>query len=122
MKCTVCEDGTFEAKQIDQWMKREDRWILFRNVAAQVCDTCSETLLSAEMTARLTSVARPDSKEFPTGFVSPQPWEYDLQAADQAVAEGKRPIAVVGTAGISLIPSIPLADFSRKVGVPQEGS
>ncbi len=49
MKCSVkgCP-GYYEQKRIVHTIKREDDVLVFDNVPADVCDVCSDTLLSPE--------------------------------------------------------------------------
>jgi YgiT-type zinc finger domain-containing protein len=100
----VCRSGTLEEQSVETWMQRGDRWVLFRNVPALVCDICGDRNFAQDVAERLTRMLAPDSGETPTAF------EYmpvfDLAAVDRARAEGSRPVMAVGTEGSNLEPRL----------------
>ncbi len=51
--CPVCNLGTMEPRVIEHPIRHNGRWVLAEHVPADVCDTCGETLLTAEVVERL---------------------------------------------------------------------
>ena len=86
MNCQVCHDGTLQAGSIEQWLRRNDSWVLFRNVEALVCDTCGEVALTEQVAGRLATLAQ---SEIRTGSFYFQ--VCDLQQLDRGTAASMKP-------------------------------
>ncbi len=53
MTCLICKNGTTEEGQATVTLERGQSIIVFKNVPAQVCSTCGEVYVDAEISRKL---------------------------------------------------------------------
>ncbi len=53
MKCIICKQGETEPGTTTMTLERENTTVVFKNVPAEVCQTCGEAYLDAETTRHL---------------------------------------------------------------------
>lgn len=56
MKCVICKQGEVQPGTTTMTLEREATTIVFKNVPAEVCDTCGEAYLDAAITRQLLHV------------------------------------------------------------------
>jgi len=57
MRCHICKHGNTLPANITVTLERGGATVVFRNVPAQVCDTCGEQYVDAQTTSRLLAQA-----------------------------------------------------------------
>jgi YgiT-type zinc finger domain-containing protein len=57
MRCPICKHGQTEAGAVTVTLKRGKATVVFRNVPAQVCQTCGEQYVDQKTSARLLAQA-----------------------------------------------------------------
>jgi len=62
MKCPVCKVGRLEPGPTVVTLTRGDATIVIKGVPAEVCDSCGEYALSAEIAARVNAMAEESIK------------------------------------------------------------
>ncbi len=53
MKCVICKQGEVQPGTTTMTLEREATTVVFKNVPAEVCDTCGEAYLDAATTRQL---------------------------------------------------------------------
>ncbi len=53
MQCVICKQGTTRSGAATVTLERNGTTVVFRNVPAQVCQTCGEEYVNEETTQRL---------------------------------------------------------------------
>jgi len=53
MKCVICKQGEMQPGTTTMTLERDATTIVFKNVPAEVCDTCGEAYLDAATTRQL---------------------------------------------------------------------
>jgi YgiT-type zinc finger domain-containing protein len=104
MLCPVCNEGSLQEALVETCKRRGDRWVVFVNVPALVCEVCGEQSFSQEIAERLADMLDPNSCERPTSFIYTA--VFDLVKIDVARTQGERPLIVSGTDRIA-------AEFAR---------
>lgn len=94
-ECPICKAGTLQEGLVETWMRRDERWVLFRNVPALQCDECGEKVFTQVTAERLARMLDRDNREFPTSFLYTP--VFDLAHMDTARTQGERPFSFVGT-------------------------
>lgn len=94
MNCPICYDGQLEDQLVEQWMRRGEHWVLFRNVPALVCDRCGEPTFSRDVTARFLQLLQTDDDTRPTFDIMVP--VYDLQLIDAAATKPQMPMLTAG--------------------------
>ena len=56
MKCVICKQGEVQPGTTTMTLEREATTVVFKNVPAEVCDTCGEAYLDAATTRQLLHV------------------------------------------------------------------
>lgn len=56
MKCVICKQGETQKGTTTMTLEREATTIVFKHVPADVCQTCGEAYLDADITRRLLHV------------------------------------------------------------------
>ncbi len=56
MKCVVCKQGEMQPGTTTMTLERNVTTVVFKNVPAEVCDTCGEAYLDAATTRQLLHV------------------------------------------------------------------
>ena len=57
MRCPICKHGQTNVAEVTVTLDRKGAAIVFRNVPAQVCDTCGERYVDEKTTTRLLAEA-----------------------------------------------------------------
>jgi YgiT-type zinc finger domain-containing protein len=57
MECPICKHGRTSPANVTVTLERNGATVVFRNVPAQVCDTCGEQCVDEKTTARLLAQA-----------------------------------------------------------------
>lgn len=57
MKCVICKHGTLTEGHTTQTLERGDVVVVFKNVPAQICDTCGEAYMDEAVTRDLLASA-----------------------------------------------------------------
>jgi YgiT-type zinc finger domain-containing protein len=57
MRCSICKHGQTTAASVTVTLERDGVTVVFRNVPAQVCDTCGEQYVDEQTTGRLLAQA-----------------------------------------------------------------
>lgn len=57
MKCHICKHGQTSPANVTVTLERNGATVVFRNVPAQVCDTCGEQYVDEKTTGRLLTQA-----------------------------------------------------------------
>jgi len=94
-KCTACNQGQRAEQLIDTCFRWGERWVLFRNVPAQVCDLCGDKEMSQEVAERLAELANPASGITPTNFLYTP--VMDLEELKKAWGRGELPVVSTET-------------------------
>jgi YgiT-type zinc finger domain-containing protein len=53
MQCVICKHGQTQPGKVTVTLQRGESLIIFKQVAADVCENCGEYYLSEEVTAKL---------------------------------------------------------------------
>ena len=53
MKCVICKQGETQPGTTTMTLEHDATTVVFKNVPAEVCETCSEAYLDAETTRHL---------------------------------------------------------------------
>ncbi len=53
MKCVICKHGEMQPGKTTMTLERDATTVVFKNVPAEVCDTCGEAYLDAATTRQL---------------------------------------------------------------------
>ena len=62
MKCVVCKHGETEPGTTTMTLERDETTVVFKNVPAEVCQTCGAAYLDAATTRRLEYVVEEAAK------------------------------------------------------------
>ena len=57
MQCQICKHGQTAPAKITVTLERDNATVVFRNVPAEVCETCGEEYVDEKTTAQLLSQA-----------------------------------------------------------------
>ena len=58
MRCHICKHGTLAPAKVTVTLERQGATLVFRNVPAQVCNTCGEQYVDEKTTAHLLAQAQ----------------------------------------------------------------
>jgi YgiT-type zinc finger domain-containing protein len=53
MKCVVCKHGVTKAGKMTATFERDNATLVFKDVPAEVCESCGESYLSSETSQKL---------------------------------------------------------------------
>jgi len=57
MKCAMCNNGETTQRAVTEFLERDMKSVIVRNVPAEVCENCGEVYLDADTTRRLLEIA-----------------------------------------------------------------
>lgn len=62
MKCVICKHGETQLGTTTMTLERDNTTVVFKNVPADVCQTCGEAYLDAATTRRLLHIVEEAAK------------------------------------------------------------
>jgi YgiT-type zinc finger domain-containing protein len=99
--CQVCIVGTVAPDRVEQWLKSGERWVLFRNVPANVCDSCGEATFDSVTADHLLQLAQSPNTVRPSGALEAAVYDLDEVVIRDERARERTPPASTGEAGLS---------------------